>query len=437
MDKNNLKKEATGFLKQHKMWADELDFEHESNLFAEDMEEGLSVGEKSTLKMIPGYIDPSANVEINKAVIAVDAGGTNFRRALVTFTNKGPIINKFKKYPMPGVDKEVEVDEFFEIIAGYLNPIADKSENIGFCFSYPAEIMPDREGKIISLTKEVKVKNATGVEIGKELKNKLSEGSSKSVAVLNDATATLLSGKAMAEDKNYDDFIGLILGTGMNTCYVEKNINIKKSEILRSKEGYTLINLESGGYGDIKRGTADIRLDEKTINPGEQLMEKMLSGAYMGQLVLETIKLAASEGMLSEDLSDEICAMERLSSADSADFLDDPEGRKNLLGRAIRKHGTKEDGWLIEAIVDGLYERSAKYLAVNINGILIKTGRGMDPEKPICLVIDGSAFYGSKKFMEKFDRYLDFMKESFGRHVERIKVEDASLMGSAIAGLLR
>jgi hexokinase len=337
---------------------------------------------------------------------------------------------------MPGVDKEVDVEEFFERVADYINPIADKSDNIGFCFSYPAEIMPDKEGKIMSLTKEVKVENAQGALIGKELKEKLDGGSAKKVVVLNDATATLLSGKAMAKDKNYDDFIGLILGTGMNTCYGEKNENIKKSKELKDAQGYTLINLESGGYGNVKRGTADINLDKKTANPGKQLMEKMLSGAYMGQLVLETLKMAASEGILSESLSDEICALEKLHSADSAGFLDDSKSSKNILGKMVKKHGSKEDGWLIEAIVDGLYERSAKYLAININGILVRTGKGKNPEKPVCLVVDGSAFYGSIKFREKFDGYLEYMKEKDGRFVERMKVEDASLMGSAIAGLL-
>lgn len=437
MDKQNLIKEAEGFLKQHNMSANDLDFETESTLFAKEMEEGLDPFSNSSLKMIPGYIDPSSPVEKNKPVIAIDAGGTNLRRALVTFTDNGPTMRHFKKYSMPGVDKEVDVEEFFERVADYINPIADKSDNIGFCFSYPAEIMPDKEGKIMSLTKEVKVENAQGALIGKELKEKLDGGSAKKVVVLNDATATLLSGKAMAKDKNYDDFIGLILGTGMNTCYGEKNENIKKSKELKDAQGYTLINLESGGYGNVKRGTADINLDKKTANPGKQLMEKMLSGAYMGQLVLETLKMAASEGILSESLSDEICALEKLHSADSAGFLDDSKSSKNILGKMVKKHGSKEDGWLIEAIVDGLYERSAKYLAININGILVRTGKGKNPEKPVCLVVDGSAFYGSIKFREKFDGYLEYMKEKDGRFVERMKVEDASLMGSAIAGLLR
>ncbi len=102
----------------------------------------------------------------------------------------------------------------------------------------------------------------------------------KNIVILNDTVATLLAGKG-SFDREFGGFIGFILGTGTNCCYVEKNSNIKKKKDLDMSKGQ-IINTESGGFGRCQRGKIDLLLDKTTLDPGIHTFEKMISGAYLG-----------------------------------------------------------------------------------------------------------------------------------------------------------
>ena len=79
---NNLKNmnRAQLFLKEHKMTASDVNIGELSNLFNNEMEKGLA-GKESSLIMIPTYIEVNKQITANQPVIAIDAGGTNFRTA--------------------------------------------------------------------------------------------------------------------------------------------------------------------------------------------------------------------------------------------------------------------------------------------------------------------------------------------------------------------
>ena len=129
-----VKQNVIRFLGQYQM--DHLDVDIDTNIeaFMSEMQRGLS-GRKSTLDMIPTYIEVGAEVPTNKRVIVADAGGTNFRVATVYFDdNKKPVIENQRLFKMPGVQREIDKDEFFKIMAGYLKDVVGISENIGFCF---------------------------------------------------------------------------------------------------------------------------------------------------------------------------------------------------------------------------------------------------------------------------------------------------------------
>ena len=149
------KNKANEFLKKHKMDAGSVDMENCCDTFLKEMEQGLA-DKGSTLKMIPTYIETEKNVPTDNPVIVMDAGGTNFRVAVVQFKKDGHAdISDFQLFEMPGIEREVGKKEFFEIMAGYVRGVIDKSPDIGFCFSYPAEIFPNKDGKLIHFSKEI------------------------------------------------------------------------------------------------------------------------------------------------------------------------------------------------------------------------------------------------------------------------------------------
>ena len=223
-----LKGKVNEFLKKYEMDHEGIDIEKNCRVFMQEMVAGLE-GKESSLKMIPTYISMDKEVTLEKPVIVMDAGGTNFRVAVVYFDkNKKPVIEDFKLYPMPGTKGEISKEEFFKAIAQYMEPVLNKSDKIGFCFSYPTEILPNRDGRLIQFCKEVQVKGVEGQLIGENLLNtikKMGYGGKKSIVLLNDTVATLLGGKAAYPDRKFDSYIGFILGTGTNTCYIEENKN--------------------------------------------------------------------------------------------------------------------------------------------------------------------------------------------------------------------
>ncbi len=190
-------------MKKHGLCAGSIDADAVLSDFRSEMDKGLA-GEASSLKMIPTFMTADGDVPVKEPVIVLDAGGTHLRIAVMSFSETGDvIIDKLVKHQMPGVVKELSAEEFFEMFACYMEEVVGASSKIGFCFSYPAEISSDRDGKLIHWTKDIKVPEVKGQYIGRGLLQALGpQGGGKTVGVLNDTIATLLAGKAKSGDKD-------------------------------------------------------------------------------------------------------------------------------------------------------------------------------------------------------------------------------------------
>lgn len=411
-----------------------LDFDDCVDAFLDQMQRGLE-GYGSSLEMIPTFLQPAGKTPTNRPVIVADAGGTNFRAATIYFDNdKKPVIENLKKDKMPGVEKELKRDEFFRMIAENLSHTACFSKRIGFCFSYPTEMLPSKDGRLICFAKEIKALEVVGELIGKNLieaMDAMDIQTPERVIVLNDTVATLLAGVDY-QGRQFDSYIGFILGTGTNTSYIEKNVNILKHQGLNQADTM-IINVESGGMRKILRGKLDVVFDQSTANPGVHVFEKMISGAYLGLLALLTFKQCAEDGLLSVPTADTIRNLSDLETKELNDFMAYPYG-ENSLAKACA--GSCEDARLLYSIADRLIERAAKLTAVNLSAVAVKTGRGTDPTRPICIVAEGTTFYHMKYLKPRVEFYLkQHLENQRGVHAEIINVENATLIGAAIAGL--
>jgi hexokinase len=427
----------------------DIDIDTTVDAFLADMTRGLA-GKKSTLDMLPTYIDVNDEIPVNKRVIVADAGGTNFRVATVYFDDdKKPVIENLRLFKMPGAKQEVGKDEFFKIIAGCLKNVAGAADNIGFCFSYAVEMLPNKDGRLIRLSKEVKAQEIEGQLIGENLNNALAAmgiGADKHIVLLNDTVATLLAGlgyKNNHDKSRFSSYIGFILGTGTNCCYIEKNSQLKKILVRRSdSEGgkdldpskSQIINTESGCFGRIKRGKIDVAFDKSTTNPGVHKFEKMISGAYLGPLTLRTIHNGCTDNLFSTPVAGALWQMSDLQTKDMNDFLLHPYG-DNPLANAC-KQGKNEDILNLYYIADRLTERAAKLVAINLSAIAIKSNQGFDPTHPIRIVAEGTTFYQMKTLKQRAEFYLkQYLENKMGIYYEIVNVENATLIGAAIAGL--
>jgi len=427
-------KSIRNFLRRARMDPARLDLRAFCRAYLEEMVRGLD-GRPSSLPMIPTYIETSREVPRGERVIALDAGGTNMRVASVSFDEAGaPLIEGLTRHRMPGVDAAVSTkEEFFRILADAVRPHLRGTDRIGFCFSYPAEITPQKDGRLIQFTKEIKAEGVEGELVGEGLARALAADGIARIILLNDTVATLLAGRNAVPGRRFDDFIGLVCGTGLNAAYVERNALIRK--LGAGNGGSMVVNTESGSFARGARGAVDDAFDATMANPGRYRHEKTISGAYLGALCLFAARSAARAGFLSGEISRRIEGVASLSTRELNDFLLYPDRPDHALGAACRG-APAEDARALYVLCDTIVERAAALVAVNLAGIVLKTGRGRDPRYPVCITVDGTTFWQLRTFRFRVESWM--RRLLFGdleRTWEIASVDDAPLLGAAIAAL--
>lgn len=416
---------ARQFLAAHGMQPERMPLAELVTAFVSEMERGLS-GEKCSLDMIPTYLG-SGVVEPGRRAAVIDAGGTNFRASQVIFTEGGAEIERVERAPMPGSDHPATWDEFIGFSARKLLEVSDRAEGVGFCFSYRAEITPERDGRVIHMSKGVDLSGYEGRLLCADLNDALRRMGAAEVPVVlvNDTTAVALSGAGLLGTDGYDSLIGLVVGTGLNTCCELDTGAIGKLGLPAGQSMF--VNLESGCFDGCPSGDFDLELDAATNNPRDHLFEKMVSGAYLGELCRLTLRAAAGEGLFTPAGAEKLLALDTLSSA---------QADKLAMGEVPDEFG-KHDAKLVRDLCRAIFERAARYVCANISAILVYTGKGRDEARPACVCADGSVIRHSLAFSTELNRYLDsFTRAILGRHCVIHTADEATTLGSAAAALL-
>jgi hexokinase len=433
-----IKGKVTNFLNKYGVNYETIDIQKYVDIFLEEMCRGLK-GSKSSLKMLPAFIELKNKIPLNKPVIVLDAGGTNFRSAVVKFQKDyEPVIENYNHTVMPGFKKEISKDTFFRNIANNIKGFLDKSKNIGFVFSYPMEIFPNRDGKLINFTKEIKVKKMEGEFIGENLLTeikKLGFDSNKKIILLNDTNASLLAGAYSFQNRQYDSFIGLILGTGLNVSYIDRNSNISNGFIPKSaKNEYQVINVEAAGFSKGPQGEIDYYFDSKTKDPGSNVYEKMASGAYIGSLAAELVRFGINSNLFTESFNGKIGTEFILDSNDLDDYLLYPPKNETL--KKLSGYMSIEDKVILYYLFENLVERAAILTSIVLASCIIKSGKGKNPCNPVCIVAEGSSFYKLKNFKSRVEFYMRNIFTLRGLYYYEInKIDNAVMIGGAAAGL--
>ena len=418
------------FMMKHGMHPELLDMEAHFNAFRETMRRGLS-GEPSSLMMIPSYMTLDGKITEGLSTAALDAGGTNLRIGLCAAENGTCRVVNSELLPMLGTEERIDAPAFFAQLAKLVQPYLSNTDRLGFCFSFPAEITPDLDGIVLGFNKEVQIDGASGAYLCRELDQALLPYGKAlgCYAVVNDTVAALLGGYGSTDPDQYDGYIGMILGTGMNCCYTEHPENIKKLSDLSG--GSMIINIEAGGYDGFPVGDFDEAYDRRSANPGDHLFEKMVSGGYLNEIAWETICGAVEEGILSPSVKETLS--ECLWTKDICEFLLDP--RTGFIHDRI---AGSDDRTALYTLFDLLLDRAARLVAVSLTAIMDQGDIGKTPEKPTCIVVEGSTFQKSPVYQQKIRRYLDeFCSNVHHRYYAFTSVKDANILGAAVAAMLR
>lgn len=247
------------------------------------IQEGLNC-EGAEIQALPAYL-PLPKKDLSGTALVIDIGGTNMRAALIEFQNgkasikAGPVQGQVAT----GRDYPVSAQDFFRSqaeLAAQLNPPAGTP--VGYCFSYPARITPDVDARLLAWTKGINIPDVVGTSVGAGLRRALKDQGLQPgrLIVLNDTVATLLAGTGTFASE-FDQFIGLIAGTGINMAGFLPSAQVGKLDPNAYRAEKIAINLESGNFKPPFATRWDDLLDEASDNPGRQRFEKACSGYYV------------------------------------------------------------------------------------------------------------------------------------------------------------
>uniref|UniRef100_A0A8C0TMV3 Phosphotransferase n=2 Tax=Canis lupus familiaris TaxID=9615 RepID=A0A8C0TMV3_CANLF len=269
----------------------------------------LETHEEASVKMLPTYVRSTPEGSEVGDFLSLDLGGTNFRVMLVKVgegeEGQWSVKTKHEMYSIPEDAMTGTAEMLFDYISECISDFLDKHQMkhkklpLGFTFSFPVRHEDIDKGILLNWTKGFKASGAEGNNIVGLLRDAIKRRGDFEmdvVAMVNDTVATMIS--CYYEDRRCE--VGMIVGTGCNACYMEEMQNV---ELVEGDEGRMCVNTEWGAFGD--SGELDEFLleydrvvDENSLNPGQQLYEKIIGGKYMGELVRLVLLKLVDENLL-------------------------------------------------------------------------------------------------------------------------------------------
>ena len=418
----------------------ESDVEKNASLILQDMESSLSsasLGEQSSsLAMLPTCFNPFKSRE-NKlcntqSVIVIDLGGSNLRRALVSFDFEGKAIISNEAISTTFIKEKFEsYKQFFLCIAKYIDCFKGLAKKIAFCFSYEASFLDDGGAIVRSLSKDFDVPNLKGKNIKMELYSALlAEGWNEvlDIFVLNDTLATLAASLYI---KTFlpSSYIALVLGTGLNVAYVEQSSGSYKSEP-------RCIILEAGGFDKINMSYLD-KMGIMQTKEGEcHILEKMCSARYIGVLAKNILQILSKEGLFSDEvgnffISHSFSAFDTLWKSFNDFLLSPNNGVFSLCNLNTSLH--EKDKEIIKYVLQLIISRTANVLTSLILACYKKNERTLQKDRPLFIMLEGSTLLKTHKM-------LPLLKDGLYEHISRVRsmpfiverLASSTLIGSAI-----
>ena len=364
--------------------------------FCEDMKK------KHTLKMLNTFIFCQNSIK-NGEYLALDFGGSNIRVSLYEVNNEKISLKDCRSFALRGdgfdyTTSEYSLTDIFEMAVDKLEEIIDKDKHylLGHTFSFAMNSISKISATVLEFSKGFNLKDAVGKDINETLREVIIKRGLHVVpyTVLNDTTATLLSGFMV--DKNTN--MACIVGTGHNMCFVNSMGEI--------------INIESGSFNDntIPLTRYDLMFLDKIPQEREFLIESLIGGKNSALLVNEVIEDIVSKGLISpiDNITPKIMSKSLENNIEELDEL------QNCALREVSGIIYKRAAYLVSCEIVGIL----RYLEVH--------------EGTYNVVFDGSVYEKTPYFGECLTNTLKELLPE-GISVTHMLVKDGSRTGAVIS----
>ncbi|KAI8578721.1 hypothetical protein K450DRAFT_175923 [Umbelopsis ramanniana AG] len=435
--------------------------------FNAETKHGLKTPSKGLATMIPSFVTALPTGNETGTYMALDLGGTNLRVSAVRLLGNGQVevlevkkvaTNELKNGPCdPFFDWMAEaVKELVTVKAKHLFKPAQvngtETLSLGVCWSFPVDQTSFSQGTMLRMGKGFILDGYEGQDLA-GLFHQAFERKHINVrvtALINDTVGTLVA----AAYANPHTRIGFIFATGVNAAYPEKLSNIDKlgsDEIKKyggdNPDAEMLINTEIDIFGNesyLPLTKYDKELDANHSQPGFQPYEKMLSGAYLGEITRLIAVDFIREGHLFGGAipkgwdtpwsfaTAQMGTLERDTHPDRQTSIE-------LLTKAFefQQAPSVEDITTLTEICKIVATRAASLVAVAIASMIEQQELHTGNDKDIIIGMNGSTYEFYPYMEERIHRSL---KEWFGTEVsDRIRFEiarDGGSIGGALIAML-
>ncbi|XP_019587223.1 hexokinase-4 isoform X3 [Rhinolophus sinicus] len=377
--------------------------------------------------------------------LSLDLGGTNFRVMLVKVgegeAGQWSVKTKHQMYSIPEDAMTGTAEMLFDYVSECISDFLEKHHMkhkklpLGFTFSFPVRHEDIDKGILLNWTKGFKASGAEGNNIVGLLRDAIKRRGDfemEVVAMVNDTVATMIS--CYYEDRRCE--VGMIVGTGCNACYMEEMHNV---ELVEGEEGRMCVNTEWGAFGDAGELDEflleyDRMVDESSLNPGQQLYEKLIGGKYMGELVrLVLLKLVDENLLFHGEASEQLRTRGAFETRFVSQVESDSGDRKqiyNILSRlGLRPSATDCD--IVRRACESVSTRAAHMCAAGLAGVInrMRESRSEDVMR-ITVGVDGSVYKLHPSFKERFHASVRRLTPSC--EITFIQSEEGSGRGAAL-----
>uniref|UniRef100_A0A0E0JNF0 4-hydroxy-4-methyl-2-oxoglutarate aldolase n=1 Tax=Oryza punctata TaxID=4537 RepID=A0A0E0JNF0_ORYPU len=425
-----------------------------ADAMAAEMRAGLAAEGGSDLQMLVTYVDSLPSGDEKGVFYALDLGGTNFRVLRVQLGGKERRVIKqdSKGISIPRHLMSSSSHELFDFVATALAKfVASEGEDcylpegtqreLGFTFSFPVKQTSIASGTLIKWTKSFAIDEMVGKDVVDELNMAIRRQGldMKVTALVNDTVGTLAAGRYV----DHDTIAAVILGTGSNAAYIDHAHAIPKWHGSLPKSGDMVINME---WGDFKSSHLpltefDQELDAESLNPGEQIYEKLISGMYMGELVRRILlKMAREAAIFGDNIPPKLERPYILRTFDmlmmhhdtSSDLRTVANKLKEVLGIEHTSFTTRK---LVVDVCEAIATRGARLAAAGIYGIIQKLGQHSDipNRRRSVIAVDGGVYKYYTFFSQCMESTLsDMLGQELAPSVVIKHVNDSSGVGAAL-----
>ena len=357
------------------------------------------------------------------SALGVDLGGTNLRVCLVEFHGDASYHAVYSKKSIPPpLMVAREAAELFAFIADqietllrahrpqFLNGSDDiEAINLGLTFSFPVYQNAIDSGILLRWTKGFNIPSVVGKDVCKLLQHQmdLRKLPVKVTALINDAAGTIMCRAYSLPVSRTRTTIGTIFGTGTNGVYLEKLSNISKSlnERFDHSTGEMFISIEWGSFDNdlsvLPNTDYDEEINQASVNPGNQMFEKRVSGMFLGELLRTVVvKMHAdptvrlfqgtdSKVVLGLEIEKRVPLYSRWAVDSSILSIAESDNTKDmtiLRRKIVDVLGIQsslvdiEDARVVKIIAHAIGKRAARLSGMALAAVILKTKRLADTE---------------------------------------------------------